>query len=116
MTLSTQNNSKVLPQLRSGFKRIISWKKYSSKPELLRQNVQLNHVVEASFQGVNRFFVLAFENDTQRISPKGYYLPNVELKDCNIMIDGKKLFDLPIKDNKVTYKNIRKIATGQGDD
>ena len=46
-------------------------------------------MVEPSFQGVNRLFVLAFENDTQRTSAKGCCLPNVELKDYNIMIDGK---------------------------
>ena len=45
-----------------------------------------------------------------------YYLPNVELKDCIIMINGENLFDQPIKNNKVTYENIKKIATGQGDD
>ena len=60
--------------------------------------------------------MLAFENDTQRISAKGYYLPGVELKDYNVMIDGKNFFDQPIIDNKVTYGNIKKIATGQGDD
>ena len=89
---------------------------YLSKPELLAQNPNLNHLVEPTFQGVNRLFVLAFENDTQRTSAKRYYLPNVELKDYNVMIDGKNLFDQPIKDNKVTYENIRKIDTGQGDD
>ena len=62
--LSTQDNSKLLQQLKSGFKRLISWNKYLSKPELLRRNPNLNHLVEPSFQGVNRFFVLAFENDT----------------------------------------------------
>ena len=62
--LSTQDNSKLLQQLKSGFKRLISWNKYLSKPELLRINPNLNHLVEPSFQGVNRFFVLAFENDT----------------------------------------------------
>ena len=72
-------------------------------------------MVEPSFQGVNRLFVLAYENDTQRTSAKGYYLPNLEIKDY-IMINGEKFFDQPIKDNKVTYENIRKIATGQGDD
>ena len=74
----------------------------------------MNHLVETSFQGVNRLFVLAFENDTQRT--KGYYLPTAQLKDYNIMINGKNFFDQPIKNNKVTYKNIRKLATGQGDD
>ena len=67
-------------------------------------------------QGVNRLFVLAFQNDTQRTSAEGYYLPNVELEAHSIMIDGKNLFDQPIKYHKVTYENIRKIATGQGND
>ena len=74
------------------------------------------YLVEPSFQGVNRLFVLAFENDAQRTSHSDYYLPNVEIKDYNIMIIGKNFFDQPIKNNKVTYENIRKIATGQGDD
>ena len=73
-------------------------------------------MVEPSFQGVNRLFVLASENDDQRTSTNGYYLPNVEIKNYNIMINGENSFDQPIKDNKVTYENIRKIATGQGDD
>ena len=60
ITLSTQDNSKLLPQLKSGFKRTISWNKYISKPELLAQNANLNHLIELSFQGVNRLFVLAF--------------------------------------------------------
>ena len=89
VTLSTQDNAKLLPQLKSGFKRTINWKKYLSKPELLAQNPNLNHLVEASFQGINRLFVLAFENDTQRTRSKRYYLPDVEIKDYTVMIDGK---------------------------
>ena len=116
MTLSTQENTKLLQQLKSGFKRVINWNKYSSKSELLRQNTNLNNLVEPSFQEVNRFFVLAFEGDTQRTSHSGYYLPNVEIKNYNIVINGENFFDEPIKNNKVTYENIRKIATGQGDD
>ena len=72
-------------------------------------------MVEPSFQGVNKLFVLAFENDTQRTSHTGSYLPNVEIKNYNVMINGENIFDQPIKDNKVTYENIRKIATGRGD-
>ena len=116
VTLSTQDNAKLLPQLKSGFKRTISWNKYLPKPELLPQNPNLNHLIEPSFQGVNQLFVLAFENDEQRTSNKRYYIPNVEIKDCNVMIDGKNFFDQPVKNDKVTYENIRKIATGQGDD
>ena len=116
VTLSTQENTKFLQQLKSGFKRVINWNKYLSKPELLAQNQNLNHLVEPSFQGVNRLFVLALENDDHRISTKRYNLPTVEIKDYNIMINGENFFDQPIKNNRVTYENIRKIATGQGDD
>ena len=115
VTLSTQENTKFLQQLKSGFKRVINWNKYLSKPELLAKNPNLSHLVEPSFQGVNRLFVLAFENDDDRTSSDEYYLPTVEIKDYNIVINGENVFDQPIK-NKVTYDNIRKIATGQGDD
>ena len=114
--LSTQENAKLLQQLESGFKRVINWNKYLSKPELLAQNPNLNHLVQPTFQGVNRLFVLAFEVDAQRIVRTGYYLPNVEIKDYNIMINGENFFNQPIKNNKATYENIRKIATGKGDD
>ena len=116
VTLSTQDNAKLLQQLKSGFKRVINWNKYLSKPELLAQNPNLNHLVEPSFRGVNRLFVLAFPNDTQRTIAKGYYLSNVEIKDYNVMINGENVFDQPIKNDRVTYENIRKICIGFGDD
>ena len=116
VTLSTQENTKFLQQLKSGFKRVINWNKYLSKPELLAQNPNLNHLVEPSFQGVNRLFVLAFESDDDRTSDDQHYFPTVEIKDYNIVINGENFFDQPIKNNKVTYDNTRKIATGQGDD
>ena len=116
VTLSTQENTKLLQKLESGFKRVINWNKYLSKPELLAQNPNFNYLVEPIFQGVNRFFVLAFENDAQRTSYSGYYIPNVEIKDYNIVINGENVFDQPIQNNKVTYENIRKLATDQGDD
>ena len=56
VTLSTQDNAKLLPQLNSGFKRTISWNKYLAKPELLAQNAKLNHLIEPSFQGINKLF------------------------------------------------------------
>ena len=116
VTLSTKENAKLLQQLKSGFKRVINWNKYLSKPELLRQNPNLNYLIEPSFQGVNRLFILAFENETQRTSHSGYYLRNVEIKNYNIVINGENFFDQPIKNKKITYDSIRKIATGYGDD
>ena len=88
----------------------------SIKTRIVNTKSKLNHLVEPSFQGVNRLLVLALENDAQRTSSKRYYLLNVEIKDYNVMIDGKNFFDQLVKTNNVTYENIRKIATGQGDD
>ena len=99
---------KLLEQLQSGLKRVINWNKCLPKPELLAQNPFLNHLIEPSF-------ILAFENDTQRTSPKGYYLSNVQIKNYNVMNNGENVFDQPIKDNKVTYENIRKVAVSKGD-
>ena len=92
VTLSTQDNENLFPQLKSGFKRKITRNKYLAKPELLAQNANLNYLIEPSFQGINILFVLAFENDEQRTSNKRYYIPNVEIKDYNVLIDGKKFF------------------------
>ena len=69
-----------------------------------------------SLQGINRLFVLAFENDDHRISNKRHYIPNVEIKDYNVMTDGKNFFDQTVRNDKVANENIRKIAIGQGDD
>ena len=48
-TSSTQDNAKLLQQFKSCFKRAINWNKYTSKAELLRQNRNLNHLVEPIF-------------------------------------------------------------------
>ena len=90
--LSTQDNAKLLTQLKSGFERIINSNKYLSKLELLAQNSNLNHLAKPSFQGINRLLVLAFENDTYRTGSKTYNFRNVEIRDYNVMIDGKKTF------------------------
>ena len=113
VTLSQQNNAKLLEQLQSGFKRVINWNKYLPNPELLAQNPRLNHLVEPSFQVVKRLFVLAFENDAQRTSSEGYYLPSVEIKKYNVMTNGENFFDQPIKYNKVTYDNLEKLLRVQ---
>ena len=96
IALSIQDNVKLFPQLKSWFIRTINWNKYLSKPELLAQNANFSHLVEPSFQGANRLFVLSFESDAQRTSNKVYYIPNAEINDENVMIDGKKVFDQAI--------------------
>ena len=115
-TLSTQDNAKLLEQLKSGFKRTIKQNKYESSIKTFARNRYLNYLINPSFQGVNRLFVLSFENEDQRKSHSSYYLPKVEIKNYNVMIDGRNLFDQPINSMTKTYENIRGIAAGQGDD
>ena len=86
VTLSTQDNGKVLEQLKKRFKTAINWNKYQAKVSTERQNQYLDFL---SFQGVNRLFVLSFENESDRKVHTRYYLPKVEIKDDIVMIDGK---------------------------
>ena len=113
VTLSTQDNAKLLQQLKSGFERTINWNLYESSEKTFAQNRYLNHLINPSFQGVNRLFVLSFENENDRISHSNYYLPKVEIKDYNVMVNGRNSFDQPINSMNKTYENIRRIATGQ---
>ena len=62
----TQDNAKLLQQLKSGFKRTINLNKYQSKVTLQALNPNLDYVIEPSFQEVNRLFGLSFENSTDR--------------------------------------------------
>ena len=93
VNLSTQGNAKLLQQLKSGFKRTINWSKFETSKETFAQNRHLNHLINPSFQRVNRLFVLSFENENDRTSDSTYYLPKVEIKDYNVMVDGRNFFD-----------------------
>ena len=116
VTLSTQNNGKLLQQLKSAFKRTINWNKYESDMKTFARNRYLNHLINPSFQGVNRLFALSFKNEDERKSHSTNYLPKVEIKDYNVMIDDRNFFDQLINSINKTYENIRKTTTGQRDD
>ena len=74
-------------------------------------NQYLDFLIDPSFQGVNRLFVLLFENEVDRKVHTGYYLPKAEIKDYIVMIDAKNFFEQPVKSDLRTYDNIRKIST-----
>ena len=114
VTLSTQNNVKLLEQLKSGLKRTINLNKYQTKVSGKGQNQYLDFLIDPSFQGVNSLFVLSFENEGDRKFYIGYYLPEVEKKkkDYNVMIVRKSFFDQTVKTDMRTYDNIQKISTG----
>ena len=123
VTLSTKDNVNLTKQLNEGFKRYVYWNEYKSKIET--QEADANNPkkfpLDASFQGVNRLFVLALSNTdganrVQRNSHRRYFLPRVDITNYNALIDGRSFYDQPINDQIRKYDEIRNIATGQEDD
>ena len=97
VTLSTQDNAKILEKLKCGFKRTINWNKYQLKISTEEPNLYLDYLIDPSFQGVNRLFVLSFETNEHRTSCKRYCVLTVEIKDYNDMIDEKTFLIIQLK-------------------
>ena len=87
VTLSTQDNVKLLKQSESGCKRKINWNKYQPKVTEQTLNRIFFFFVDSSFQGRNRLLILSFEDKRVQESYKQYFLPTVEIKGYNV-IDG----------------------------
>ena len=106
VTLSKDDEIKLLTNLKSGFKREIIWNKYRSQmtTEAIKQ-LNLNILLDPTFTNVNRLFVLAYgqiDNDRQSFSQ--FYLPNVMVKGYNVIIDKLAFFDIPIKTEEEAYE------------
>ena len=99
VTLSTQDNVKLLQQLKSDFKRTINLNKYESKVSIQAPDPYLDFLIDPSFQEINRFFVLSFENQDDRTVHTKCYLPTVEIKGYNVMINGQNCFGQSVKNN-----------------
>ena len=111
VTLSKDDEIKLLTNLKSGFKREIIWNKYRSQMTTEAINNNLNILIDPTFTNVNRLFVLAHgqvNNDRQSFSR--FYLPNVMVKDYNVIIDKLGFFDLPIKTEEEAYEKIIDIC------
>ena len=102
VTLSAENDSKLLQQLKSGFRRTIKWNKCMSQMSNQNKNNNLNYLIDTTFSNVNRLFVLS--------SYYKYYVSSVEIKDYNVLIDGNAFFELPIKNIEETYEKIIRIT------
>ena len=79
------------------------------------QNRHLDYLTDLSIEWANSLFVLLFENEAGRRRHTGYYLPTVEIKDYNVLIDGRNFFSQPIRNDIKTYENIMKTAFYLGD-
>ena len=105
VTLSVENDNKLLEQLRTGFRRTIRWNKYRSEMSNQTVNNNLIYLTDPTFANVNRLFILSYENENDRTSFSKYYVPKVEIKDFNALIDGKLFFEIPVKKAKKKHMN-----------
>ena len=78
------------------------------------KNNNLNYLIDPRFTKLNRLFVLSFENQNDRTSFSKYYVPNVQIKNFDVLIDGKSFFDMPIKNGEEKYEQI--IEMGRNSD
>ena len=110
VTLSSGEDNEILNQLKPGFKRTKKWNKYMSQMSNQTANNNLNYLIDPTFSNVNRLFVLSFENEEDRTSFSNYYVPKVEIRDYNVIIDGKPFFEIPVKNKEESYEKIIEIS------
>ena len=121
VTLSIEHNAKLAKLLSEGFKRSVYWKKYKViRNKIYNANEYIRELLDASYQGVKRLFVLAYGNAGDDLvtadSHRKYFLPRIKIESYNIKIDGKFFYNQPINDSIKQFDAIRKVSTGQGDD
>ena len=100
VNLSANDNIKFLENIKEGFKRNISWNNYRSELKTQTKDINLDYLIDPTFKDINRLFALSFKNgndDPTRDSFVKYYIPLVEIKDFNALIDNKQFFDQPVK-------------------
>ena len=110
VTLSAQDDNKLLEQLKAGFKRTIKRNKYRSKITNQAKTDNLSYLIDPAFTKVNRLFVLSFKNEEDKTYCCKYHTPTVEIKDFNVLIDGKSFFNVPIKNKEKTCEKIIEIS------
>ena len=118
VTLITEDNTKLSKFLNEGFKRSIHWNKYKVIFKDYN-NEYIRERIDASFQGVNKSFVLPYasgDNVTNEHLYRRYFLPRIKITNYNIEIDGRNFYDQPINDSIKQYDEVRKISIGKGDD
>ena len=110
VTLSKDDEIKLLTNLKSGFKREIIWNKYRPQMTTEAVNNNLNILIDPTFTNLNRLFVFAYQNADDRQSFSQFYIPNVMVKDYNVIIDKLAFFDLPIKTEEEAYEKVIDIS------
>ena len=110
VTLQAEYENKLPEELKTGIILDFKWNKYRSQVIDQTATNNLNYLTDPTFNNVNRLFVLAFQNETDRTSYLKYYTPTVEIKGYNVILDGREPFyEIPIKNKEETYKTITEL-------
>ena len=122
VTLSKEDNKDFIEQQNKGFQRSIYWNEYKTKgqDEVANANTFKYISVDPSFQGVNRLFVMAYDNvNANRSTRDGrtrYYLPTIDINKYNVIIDGRNFYDNPIESDIEKYRELKRVMIGKGED
>ena len=128
--MSKEDNKDFIEQQNKGFQRSIYWNEYKTKEqeEAANANAVKYIILDPSFQGVNRLFIMAYYNnnnnnnnddDDDRATRNGqtrYYLPRIDLKKYNVIIYGRNFYDNPIESDIEKYGELKKAMIGKGED
>ena len=127
VTLSAEDNEKLVKKLIEGFKRLVYWNKCKVIDNTVvgipvaNTEKHIRELLDSSYQGVKRLFVLGYDNaasddqDSVNSSQK-YFLPRVKIENYNIEINGRNFYYQPMNDLIKQYDKVRKVSARQGDD
>ena len=122
VTLSKEDNKDFIEQQNKGFPRSIYWNEYKTKEQDKDANAnEFKHInLDPFFQGVNILFVMAYSkadnNQPTKDGQRKYYLPRIDLKKYNVIIDGRNFYDNPIESDIEKYRELKKVMIGKGED
>ena len=122
VTLSKEDNKDFIEQQNKCFQRSIYWNEYKTKEQTADGNANSVKYInlDPSFQGVNRLFLTAYSradnNQATRNGQQKYYLPRIDLKRYNVIIDGINFYDNPIESDIEKYRELKKVMIRKGED
>ena len=122
VTLSKEDNKDFIEQQNKGSQRSIYWNKYKTKEQTEDGNANSGKCInlDPSFQDVNRLFLMAYSradnNQAARNGQQKYYLPRIDLKKHNVIIDGRNFYDNPFESDIEKYRELKKVMIGKGED
>ena len=112
VTLSAENDNKLIEQLKTGFKRTVKWNEYKSEMSNETENNNFHYLIHPKVTNANRLFVLSFKNEHEYVitSVRKSYLPSGKIKDFKVLIDGKRFLEISVKNKEEAYEQMIEMS------